>query len=83
MEMAEKQKGYVKAEYPRSEITGRIIAAANQVYNYLGPGCEEVIYQPALALSQERNRKQVKVDWQFRTDDACIKRKALFSSRSE
>ncbi len=41
--MGENQSDYVKAEYPRSEITGRIIAAANQVHQHLGPGYEEVI----------------------------------------
>ena len=41
---------YVKPEYPQSEITGRIIAAAQQVHRTLGPGFEEVIYQRALAL---------------------------------
>jgi GxxExxY protein len=41
---------YVKPEYPLSEITSRIIAAATQVHRELGPGFEEVIYQRALAL---------------------------------
>jgi GxxExxY protein len=41
---------YVKPEYPLSEVTGRIIAAARQVHQNLGPGFEEVIYQRALAL---------------------------------
>ena len=41
---------YVKAEYPQSEITGRIIAAAQQVHRELEPGFEELIYQRALAL---------------------------------
>jgi GxxExxY protein len=40
---------YVKAEYPLSETTSRIIAAAKQVHGTLGPGFEEVIYQRALA----------------------------------
>ena len=39
-----------KQEYPASETTSRIIAAAQQVHNDLGPGYEEVIYQRALAL---------------------------------
>ena len=42
-------KQYVKAEYPLSEVTARIIAAAKEVYQGLGPGFEEVIYQRALA----------------------------------
>jgi len=41
---------YVKTEYPLSEITSRIIAAATEVHRNLGPGFEEVIYQHALAL---------------------------------
>lgn len=41
---------YVKPEYPHSETTGRIIAAAKQVHKHLGPGFEEVFYQRALAL---------------------------------
>lgn len=41
---------YVKPEYPLSDITSRIIAAASQVHYYLGPGFGEVIYQRALAL---------------------------------
>ena len=40
----------MKPEYPQSEITGRIIASAQQVHRTLGPGFEEVIYQRALAL---------------------------------
>ncbi|MBN1218749.1 MAG: GxxExxY protein [Anaerolineae bacterium] len=40
---------YVKTEYPLSEITSRIIAAAQEVHRQLGPGFEEVIYQRALA----------------------------------
>jgi len=41
---------YVKREYPLSEVTARIIAAATEVHRTLGPGFEEVIYQRALAL---------------------------------
>src|SRR5512136_1463593 len=40
---------YVKAEYPLSEVTARIIAAATEVHRALGPGFQEVIYQRALA----------------------------------
>jgi GxxExxY protein len=41
---------YVKTEYPLSDVTARIIAAATEVHRALGPGFEEVIYQRALAL---------------------------------
>lgn len=41
---------FVKPEYPLSDITARIIAAATLVHRHLGPGFEEVIYQRALAL---------------------------------
>ncbi|MBL7063764.1 MAG: GxxExxY protein [Anaerolineae bacterium] len=41
---------YVKDEYPLSDVTTRIIAAATEVHRRLGPGFREVIYQRALAL---------------------------------
>jgi GxxExxY protein len=40
---------YVKAGYTLSDVTARIIAAAQEVHRTLGPGFEEVIYQRALA----------------------------------
>jgi GxxExxY protein len=40
---------HVKAGYTLSELTARIIAAAQEVHRTLGPGFEEVIYQRALA----------------------------------
>jgi GxxExxY protein len=45
-----KPTGPVKSEYPASDTTSRIIAAAQQVHKELGPGFMEVIYQRALAL---------------------------------
>ncbi len=48
--MGNKKSDYVKPEYPLSELTGRIIAAAQQVHRELGTGYEERIYQRALAL---------------------------------
>ncbi|MGQ0600895.1 MAG: GxxExxY protein [Anaerolineales bacterium] len=41
---------YVKSEYPLSDITARIIAAAKEVHRTLGPGFEEVFYQRALTF---------------------------------
>jgi len=41
---------YVKDDYPLSDITARIIAAAKEVHRTLGPGFEEVFYQRAMAL---------------------------------
>jgi GxxExxY protein len=46
---ADMSQPYVKAEYPLSDVTARIIAAAQEVHRQLGPGFEEVIYQRALA----------------------------------
>ena len=39
----------VKPEYPRSELTGKIIGSAMEVHRILGSGFQEVIYQRALA----------------------------------
>jgi len=41
---------HVKAEYPLSDITARIIAVAKEVHRTLGPGFEEVFYQRAMEL---------------------------------
>ena len=41
---------YVKAEYPLSEVTRKIIAAAMEVHQTLGLGFREFVYQRALAL---------------------------------
>ncbi len=42
-------EAYVDHRYPLSALTGRIIAAAQEVHHALGPGFQEVIYQRALA----------------------------------
>ena len=47
---------YVRQEYPLSEVTARIIKAAQEVHQKLGPGFEEVIYQRALALEFPAHR---------------------------
>ncbi len=41
---------HIKKEYPLSDVTARIIAAATQVHRSLGPGFNEILYQRALAL---------------------------------
>ena len=46
----ESPRQYVKEEYPLSDVTARIIAAAKEVHRTLGPGFEEVFYQRALAM---------------------------------
>ena len=61
---------YIKPEYPLSEITARIIAAATQVHRDLGPGFEEVIYQRALALELQAQglgfNREVWIDVHYR-----------------
>jgi GxxExxY protein len=41
---------HVDERYTLSALTGRIIAAAKEVHNTIGPGFEEKVYQRALAL---------------------------------
>jgi GxxExxY protein len=43
-------QSYVRDEYLLSALTGRIIKAAREVHQHLGPGFEEVIYQRAMAM---------------------------------
>lgn len=40
---------HVKPEYPHSELTAKIIAAAQEVHRTLGPGFDEIFYQRAMA----------------------------------
>jgi GxxExxY protein len=40
----------MKAMYPLSELTGKIIGCAMEVHRHLGSGFQEVIYQRALSL---------------------------------
>ena len=47
--MTDRSQHHVKSQYPLSEVTARIIGAAQEVHRTLGPGFEEVIYQRALA----------------------------------
>lgn len=54
--MSVSKSNYVSPEYPLSELTGRVIAAAQQVHRELGPGYEERIYQRALELELPAHR---------------------------
>ena len=54
--MSVSKSNYVTPEYPLSELTGRVIAAAQQVHRELGPGYEERIYQRALELELPAHR---------------------------
>ena len=40
-------KNHIDDRYPLSALTGRVIAAAQEVHNTIGPGFEEKIYQRA------------------------------------
>jgi GxxExxY protein len=40
----------MKAMYPLSELTGKIIGCSMEVHRHLGSGFQEVIYQRALSL---------------------------------
>lgn len=46
----------VKAEFPLSELTGKIIGCAMEVHRNLGNGFQEVIYQRALAIEMKLQR---------------------------
>ena len=48
--MPDQKPLHVREEYPLSDITSRIIAAAQEVHRTLGPGYMEVFYQRALGL---------------------------------
>ncbi len=41
---------YVRKEYPLSDVTARIIAAAQEVHRTIGPGFEEIVYQRSLCI---------------------------------
>jgi GxxExxY protein len=40
----------IKNEYPKSDLTGRIIGSAMEVHRHLGNGFQELIYQRALSI---------------------------------
>lgn len=48
--MSHEAVGPVDERYPHSEITGRVIGAAQEVHRTLGPGFREILYARALAL---------------------------------
>ena len=69
---------YVKAEYPLSDVTARIIAAATEAHRALGPGFEEVIYQRALAHELPAHRldfnREVWMDVRYKGEKVGSKR---------
>jgi GxxExxY protein len=69
---------YVKAEYPLSDVTARIIAAATEVHRELGPGFEEVIYQRALTRELPAHRlefsREVWIDVHYKGEKVGSKR---------
>jgi pentose-5-phosphate-3-epimerase len=48
---------YVNEEYPLSEVTARIIAAAKEVHKTLGPGFEEVHFVQAISYLKASGHK--------------------------
>lgn len=54
---------FIKSEFKHSEITGIIIGSAFEVYNELGMGFPEKIYQRSLEL--ELNEKQLKINREY------------------
>ena len=69
---------YVNSEYLLSDITARIIAAAQEVHRELGPGFEEVIYQRALArelpVHQLEFSREVWIDVHYKGEKVGRKR---------
>jgi len=48
--MRHESQNHVDPHYPKSDVTSRIIQAAQMVHHHLGPGFRELFYQRALAL---------------------------------
>jgi len=69
---------YVNSEYLLSDITARIIAAAQEVHRELGPGFEELIYQRALArelpVHQLEFSREVWIDVHYKGEKVGRKR---------
>ena len=47
-------KTMINANYPESELTGKIIGCAMEVHKFLGNGFQEVVYQRSLAIEMKR-----------------------------
>lgn len=54
---------YINEKYPLSDLTGKIIRCAFDVYNTLGNGFQERIYQRALAI--EFKAQQIRFQMEF------------------
>ncbi len=71
-------EAHVKPEYPQSDVTAKIIAAATLVHRQLGPGFPEVIYQRALALELQAQglmfAREVWMDVHYRGEKVGSKR---------
>lgn len=69
---------YVNSQYPKSDVTAQIIAAAQEVHRTLGPGFKEVIYQRALAyelpLHDLEFSREVWIDVQYKGEKVGRKR---------
>jgi GxxExxY protein len=69
---------YVKPEYPHSELTGKIIAVAQEVHRTLGPGFEEVFYQRAMAKEMrggnQEHAREVWIDIYYKGEKLGRKR---------
>ena len=50
-------QGDSKESYKHSDITGKVIGCAMEVHRYLGNGFQEIIYQRALAIEMEKQKR--------------------------
>ena len=71
-------QNHVDERYPLSALTGRVIAAAQEVHNTIGPGFEEKIYQRALALELPAQgleySREVQIDVHYKGEEVGKKR---------
>ena len=81
------ENAHVDSRYPLSALTGRIIAAAQEVHRVLGPGFEEVIYQRALAKELPAhsldNAREVWIDVLYKGEKVGQKRVDSLSQISQ